>query len=106
MKSKTLKEYQAELDEIDGKERVTDEFTSMLILAILEELGEMARAYLAKSGRKPTNIKAQKDESYREELGDILVTVMRLARIKNISLDKRIRYTINKIKKRKQFPKI
>lgn len=66
----------------------------------------MARAYLAKHGRKPTNLAAQSDETYQQELGDILVTIIRFAHIKNIDLDKRIKYTIKKIKRRKTLPKL
>ncbi|KKP70355.1 hypothetical protein A2X44_01425 [candidate division CPR3 bacterium GWF2_35_18] len=105
MKAKTLKEYQQILDEIDGDEKVTKEYTSILILGILEELGEMSRAYLAEQGRKPHNIRAQQDETYKEELGDIIITIMRLAHIKNIDLDERIHYTITKIKRRKESRK-
>ncbi len=42
----------------------------------------MARAYLAKHGYKKSNLAAQQDESYEQELGDILVTVLRFARVK------------------------
>ena len=101
MSEKTLKQYQRMLDEIDEGEKQTKEYTSTLILGIMEELGEMARAYLAQTGRKPRNIRAQEDESYQQELGDILVTIMRLARIKDIDLDDRIEYTIQKIRRKK-----
>ena len=66
----------------------------------------MSRAYLAKHGRKATNLAAQNDETYQQELGDILVTIIRFARFKNIDLDKRIKYTIAKIKRRKKQPKV
>ena len=99
---KTIKQYQKQLDDIDGEERVTKEYTSILILGILEELGEMSRAYLAEQGRKPLNKRAQEDETYKQELGDIIVTIIRLASIKNIDLDERIEYTIRKIKRRRR----
>ena len=83
-----------------------EEFGSILILSLVEELGEMARAYLAKHGRKPTNLAAQGDETYEQELGDILVAIIRFARIKRINLDKRIMYTLRKIERRKTQPKI
>lgn len=93
------------LDEIDRGKKYTKEFGSMLILSLLEELGEMARAYLAQHGRKATNLAAQEDESYTQELGDLLVTILRLARIKNINLDETMMYSLEKIKKRKIKPK-
>ncbi len=99
-------EYIRYLESIDKDLKDSEEFGSFLILSLVEEVGEMARAYLAKHGRKPTNIKAIKDETYEQELGDILVSVIRFARIKNINLHDRIMYSINKIEKRKKTPKI
>jgi len=93
------------LDEIDKGKRYSREYGSIMILSLLEELGEMSRAYLAEHGRKKTNKAAQLDETYRQELGDLLVTIIRFARIKNINLDERIMYTLDKIKKRQHTPK-
>lgn len=98
--------YFRKLEEIDSDLKNSQEFGSILILSLVEEIGEMSRAYLAKHGRKKSNIAAQKDETYEQELGDILVTIIRFARIKNIDLDKRINYTLAKIKKRKKTPKL
>ena len=93
------------LEEADKDVRNQEEFGSFLILSLVEEVGEMARAYLAKHGRKPTNLAAQKDETYEQELGDIIVAVLRFARIKNIDLHKRVMYTLKKIEKRQTEPK-
>lgn len=93
------------LDEIDKGKRYSKEYGSMLILSLVEEIGEMARAYLAKHGRKKSNIAAQLDETYEQELGDILVSILRFARVKHINLDKRIMYSLEKIKKRQDKPK-
>ena len=101
MKNKTVADYQNQLKQIDKGKRTKD-YTSMLILAIVEEVGEMARAYLSSAGRKPQNIRAKKDESYKQELGDIIVAIMKLANIKNIDLDNQIEYSLRKIKKRKK----
>jgi NTP pyrophosphatase (non-canonical NTP hydrolase) len=76
-----------------------------LILSLVEEIGEMTRAYLAKHGRKKSNIAAQEDESYEQELGDILISILRFARIKNINLHERIMYSLKKIEKRQDEPK-
>ncbi len=97
--------YYKKLEYIDRQWKESKEFGSILILSLVEELGEMARAYLACHGKKPQNIAAQKDERYDQELGDILVAILRFARIKNIDLHKRIMYSINKIKKRQKTPK-
>lgn len=93
------------LENADEDVRNKEEYGSFLILSLVEEVGEMARAYLAKHGRKPTNLAAQNDETYEQELGDIIVAVLRFARIKNIDLHKRVMYTLNKIEKRQTQPK-
>ncbi len=97
--------YFKKLDNIDRDLKNNEEFGSILILNLVEEIGEMARAYLAKHGRKPSNIAAQQDETYQQELGDILVAIIRFARVKNINLDQRIMYTLRKIERRKNTPK-
>lgn len=91
---------------IDKDLKNQKEFGSILILSLVEEIGEMSRAYLAKHGRKGNNLAAQNDETYEQELGDILVTIIRFAKIKNINLDERIMYTLKKIKRRKSSPKL
>ncbi len=97
--------YISTLEEYDKDVKNKDEFGSILILTLVEEIGEMARAYLAEHGRKPTNLAAQRDETYEQELGDIIVSVIRFARIKDIDLHKRVMYTLNKIKRRQTQPK-
>ncbi len=98
--------YFNELSQIDQGKRYTKEYGSILILSLVEEVGEMARAYLAEHGRKKTNLAAQLDETYEQELGDILLTILRFARIKGIDLDERIMYSISKIKQRRFKPKV
>ena len=93
------------LDKIDKGLRDSKEFGSILILSIVEETGEMARAYLAEHGRKSTNLAAQADETYKQELGDILLCIIRLARIKKINLNDALMYSLQKIEKRKLQPK-
>jgi NTP pyrophosphatase (non-canonical NTP hydrolase) len=93
------------LDKIDGDEKNDSEYGSMLILGLVEETGEMARAYLAKHGRKPNNLAAQNDEDYKRELGDLLVVILRIAYFKKLDLDDAIMYTLKKIEKRKTNPK-
>lgn len=97
--------YFKKLDNLDKDLKGSEEFGSILILSLVEEVGEMARAYLAKHGRKPTNVSAQKDETYEQELGDILLAILRFARIKDINLDQRIMYSLRKIERRKKEPK-
>ena len=99
--SKTLAYYAEKLKDLEREEFKNNEYGSILILAIMEEVGEIARAYLAEHGRKPSNIRAQQDETYKQELGDLLASILKLALFKNIDLDERLTYTLNKIKKRK-----
>ena len=103
--SKTLQEYITILRELDKDLPQTSEYGSILILGLMEEIGEISRAYLAEHGRKPTNKAAQRDETYKQELGDLLISILRLAIHKNINLDHRIQYTIKKIQRRKSQPK-
>lgn len=104
-KAKTLQEYINVLRELDQDLPQTSEYGSILILGLMEEIGEIARAYLAEHGRKPTNKAAQQDETYKQELGDLLISILRLAIHKNINLDHRIQYTLKKIQRRKSKPK-
>ena len=98
-------EYFRKLDAIDKGLKDTREFGSILILSLVEEVGEMARAYLARHGRKKSNVAAQMDETYEQELGDILVAILRFARIKDINLHDRVMYSLKKVAKRRQQPK-
>lgn len=93
------------IDEIDKGKRYNKEYGSIMILGLVEEVGEMARAYLAKHGRKSTNLAAQADETYIQEMGDILLTILRFARLKKINLDERLMYSLGKISQRKTQPK-
>jgi NTP pyrophosphatase (non-canonical NTP hydrolase) len=104
--SRTLQDYVQILREIDQDLPRGKEYGSILILQLVEEIGEISRAYLAEHGRKPTNKAAQRDETYKQELGDLLISILRLAIEKNINLDHRILYTLKKIHKRRSQPKV
>jgi NTP pyrophosphatase (non-canonical NTP hydrolase) len=103
--SKTLQEYLTIIRDLDKGQERNKEYGSILILGLMEEVGEIARAYLAEHGRKPTNKAAQRDETYKQELGDLLISIMRIAIDKNINLDHRIQYTLKKIQRRRVKPK-
>lgn len=100
-----FREYFRKLDDVDKGVRYSKEYGSILILTLVEEIGEMARAYLAEHGRKKTNLAAQRDETYPQELGDILVSILRFARIKKLNLHETVMYSLNKIEKRRTTPK-
>ena len=61
-----FREYFNILSDADKGSRDSKEYGSILILSLVEEIGEMARAYLAEHGRKKTNIAAQMDETYHQ----------------------------------------
>jgi NTP pyrophosphatase (non-canonical NTP hydrolase) len=94
------------LDEIDRGKHYTEEFGSIMILGLVEEIGEMSRAYLAEHGRKQTNLAAQADETYTQELGDLMLSILRFARLKKINLHERLMYSLEKIKRRQKQPKL
>jgi NTP pyrophosphatase (non-canonical NTP hydrolase) len=98
-------EYFNYLSRIDRGKRYSKEYGSILLLSLTEEVGEIARAYLAEHGRKPLNLAAQRDESYQQELGDLVVTILRIARIKDIDLHEKILGSLKKIEARKLKPK-
>ena len=98
-------EYFNFLSRIDRGKRYSKEYGSILLLSLTEEVGEIARAYLAEHGRKPLNLAAQRDESYQQELGDLGVTILRIARIKDIELHEKILGSLKKIEARKLKPK-
>jgi NTP pyrophosphatase (non-canonical NTP hydrolase) len=104
--STPFNDYFRLMDDLDKGKGSKDQYGSLLILSLVEEIGEMARAYLAKHGHKPTNIAAQEDETYQQELGDILVTILRFAKVKEINLDERIMYSLGKLEKRRTQPKV
>lgn len=98
-------EYFNYLSRIDRGKRYSKEYGSILILSLVEEVGEVARAYLAEHGRKPKNLAAQRDETYQQELGDLVVTILRIARIKDINLHEFVSRSLKKIEARKNKPK-
>ena len=98
-------EYFNYLSRIDRGKRYSKEYGSILLLSLTEEVGEVARAYLAEHGRKPHNLAAQRDESYQQELGDLVVTILRIARIKDIDLHALTLRSLQKIEARRRKPK-
>lgn len=68
------------------------------LLFLLEELGEVARAFLKEEGHKETNNRIQ--ETFKQELGDVFYLVLRLAWSKNIDLEKSLDYTLKKLETR------
>lgn len=71
----------------------------IILLYLLEELGEAARAYLKENGYKEGNNRVA--ESFQEELGDVFLLLLRLAYVTNTDLEKQLQYTETKLVKAK-----
>jgi NTP pyrophosphatase (non-canonical NTP hydrolase) len=70
----------------------------IILLFLLEELGETARAFLKESGHKETNDRVV--ETYKQELGDVFFLLLSLAASRGIDLEEQLQYTIQKLKTR------
>ncbi|MBI5614457.1 hypothetical protein HY947_06015 [Candidatus Gottesmanbacteria bacterium] len=70
----------------------------IILLFLLEELGETARAFLKESGHKESNDRIV--ESYKQELGDVFFLLLSLASSRGINLEEQLDYTIKKLKTR------
>lgn len=67
----------------------------IILLYLLEELGEAARAYLKENGYKAQNNRVT--ESFKQELGDVFLLLLRLSYVTNTDLEKQLRYTQEKL---------
>ncbi|MDO8451361.1 MAG: MazG nucleotide pyrophosphohydrolase domain-containing protein [bacterium] len=67
----------------------------VILLFLLEELGEVARAFLKEEGHKEDNNRIV--ETYKQELGDVFFLLLRLAHIKGIDLERQLEYTLEKL---------
>ncbi|OGG01503.1 hypothetical protein A2Z33_00490 [Candidatus Gottesmanbacteria bacterium RBG_16_52_11] len=70
----------------------------VILLFLVEELGEVIRAFMKESGHKEDN--ARITETYREELGDVFFLLLSLAAVKDIDLEGQLERTIEKLKTR------
>lgn len=70
----------------------------IILLFLLEELGETARAFLKESGHKESNDRIV--ETYKQELGDVFFLLLSLASSRGIDLEEQLHYTIKKLKTR------
>ncbi len=71
----------------------------IILLFLLEELGEAARAYLKENGYKEGNNRVT--ESFKQELGDVLLLLLRLSYVTGTDLEKQLHYTQKKLLKSK-----
>jgi NTP pyrophosphatase (non-canonical NTP hydrolase) len=69
----------------------------IILLFLMEELGEVARAYLAEEGHKKGNDRVT--ETFRQELGDVFYLILRLAWATDTDLEAELVKTEKKLQK-------
>jgi NTP pyrophosphatase (non-canonical NTP hydrolase) len=69
----------------------------IILLFLMEELGEVARAYLKEAGHKEGNDRVT--ETFREELGDVFYLLLRLAWATDTDLEAELAKTEKKLQK-------
>lgn len=70
---------------------------NIILLFLMEELGEAARAYLKEKGHKEGNDRV--NESFRQELGDVFYLILRLAWATDTDLETELAKTEKKLRK-------
>jgi NTP pyrophosphatase (non-canonical NTP hydrolase) len=70
---------------------------NIILLFLMEELGEVARAYLKEEGQKESNDRVT--ETFREELGDVFYLILRLAWATHTDLEAALDHTVKKLEK-------
>lgn len=70
---------------------------NIILLFLMEELGEVARACLAEKGYKEGNDRVT--ESFRQELGDVFYLILRLAWATDTDLESELAKTEKKLEK-------
>jgi NTP pyrophosphatase (non-canonical NTP hydrolase) len=69
---------------------------TIILLFLMEELGETARAYLKEGGHKDSNNRVT--ETFREEMGDVFYLLLRLAAVTGTDLEAVLEKTEKKLK--------
>jgi len=68
----------------------------VVILFFLEELGEVARAFLKEEGFKKTNPRVT--ETAAQEMGDLFLMILRLANVMGVDLEEALDRTLKKLR--------
>ena len=68
---------------------------TIILLFLMEELGEVARAYLKEEGHKVGNDRVT--ETFRQEMGDVLYLLLRLAAVTGTNLETELTKTEKKL---------
>lgn len=70
---------------------------TIILLFLMEELGEVARAYLKEGGHKAGNDRVT--ETFRQEMGDVFYLLLRLAAVTGTDLEEELGKTVGKLEK-------
>lgn len=90
---KTLVERIGKITEAHGHSKDPN----IILLFLMEELGEVARAYLKESGHKEGNDRVT--ETFRQEMGDVFYLLLRLAWATDTDLEAELGKTEKKLVK-------
>lgn len=91
--AKSLEELKAEVKALDIEvDSVKPDH--VVVLELLEELGEISHAITWEMGHKKHR---PVKEEIKEEIGDLLYLLLRLAYLKDVDLEKQLDYTMRKI---------
>ncbi len=91
-----ISDLQEEIQEISNKYGHSED-PKVILLFLLEELGEATRAFLKEQGHKKNNDRVA--ETFGQELGDVFYLLLRLAQATDVNLEKEVRNTFEKLKK-------
>lgn len=80
----------------ETRELAHSEDPTIILLFLMEELGEVARAYLKEGGHKAGNDRVT--ETFRQEMGDVFLLLLRLAAVTNTNLEEMLEKTENKLR--------
>ena len=70
---------------------------TIILLFLMEELGEVARAYLKEEGHKAENNRVT--ETFRQEMGDVFYLLLRLAAVTGTDLEEELEKTEKKLRR-------
>jgi len=93
---KTLEELQEEVGATIAELQHSKD-PHIILLYLMEELGEATRAFLKENGYKAQNNRVT--ETFQQEIGDVFFMILRLAYVTNTDLEKQLRYTLEKLHK-------
>lgn len=67
----------------------------IILLFLMEELGEVVRAYMKEEGHKESNDRIV--ETFRQEMGDVFFLFLHLAHVTDTDLEAELEKTIKKL---------